>query len=335
MRSTCKWFGVLRRAATVFSIAAGSTPALAADAALQLEAKVPLGDVRGRIDHMAVDLHRNRLFVAELGNNSVGVVDVSARKVVDRIRRLNEPQGVAYVSSSDTVYVANARDGSVRLFDADTLRATGQIDLREDADNIRVDPAAGRVFVGYGKGALAVIDPANRRKIADVDLKAHPESFQLARSSANIYANIPENREIAVIDRVAGKQIASWPLRQEANFPMALDEEAQHVVVVFRSPPTIGVFSTRDGANVTTVAACGDADDVFLDGRRHRAYVSCGGGFLDVFDTQSGAYRRIAHILTASGARTALFVPELDRLLLAVRESRGEQAAIWIFRPTP
>ena len=41
---------------------------------LQLEAKILLGDVRGRIDHMAVDLKRQRLFVSELGNDSVGVV---------------------------------------------------------------------------------------------------------------------------------------------------------------------------------------------------------------------------------------------------------------------
>ena len=49
-------------------------PARSADPApLQLEAKILLGDVRGRIDHMAVDLKRQRLFVAELGNDSVGV----------------------------------------------------------------------------------------------------------------------------------------------------------------------------------------------------------------------------------------------------------------------
>jgi hypothetical protein len=47
---------------------------------LQLEAKIPLGDVRGRIDHMAIDLSRQRLFVAELGNDSVGIVDLRSRR---------------------------------------------------------------------------------------------------------------------------------------------------------------------------------------------------------------------------------------------------------------
>src|SRR5712691_9421867 len=83
---------------------------------LQLESKIPLGDVRGRIDHMAIDLPRQRLFVAELGNDSVGIVDLKNRKVVHTITGLKEPQGVGYVPSTDALYVANAGDGSVRLF---------------------------------------------------------------------------------------------------------------------------------------------------------------------------------------------------------------------------
>jgi YVTN family beta-propeller protein len=306
-----------------------------AEPALQLEAKIPLGKVSGRIDHMAIDQKRNRLFVAELGNDTVGVVDLTARKVINVIAGLKEPQGVGYVPSSDTLYVANAGDGSVRIFKAGNYEPVGKIDLGSDADNIRVDAAANRVVVGYGNGALALIDPVAATKIGDIALKAHPEAFQLARSSAQIFVNVPQKKEIAVVDRAAGKQIASWSLSNGGNFPMALDEENQHVVVVFRNPPALGVFSARDGASVANVDVCGDADDVFVDPKRHRVYVSCGAGFLDVFDTQGAAYRRTAHILTVSGARTALFVPELDRLLVAVRASAGEPAAIWVYRPTP
>jgi hypothetical protein len=83
------------------------------------------------------------------------------------------------------------------------------------------------------------------------------------------------------------------------------------------------------------VEPCDDSDDIFVDAKRRRVYVSCGDGFLDVFDTQGGTYRRLAHIPTLAGARTSLFVPEMDRLLLAVRASSGEPAAVWVFRPTP
>jgi hypothetical protein len=336
MNARNRCFATLICAGTIVpSFCASEASAETVEPALQLESKISLGDVSGRIDHIAIDLNRHRIFVAELGNNTVEVVDLSERKVIHVFRGLKEPQGVAYVPSSDTLYVANAGDGSVRIFRADNFEPAGQIDLGDDADNIRVDVANNRVIIGYGNGALAVIDPATRRKVTDISLKAHPESFQLARTPAQIFVNVPQKREIAVVDLASGKQTASWALKSGENFPMAFDDENQHVVVAFRSPPRLGVYSARDGAIVANVEACGDADDVFIDTKRHRAYVSCGSGFLDVFDTQGATYRRVAHVPTVSGARTALFVPELDRLLLAVRASAGEAAAVWIYRPTP
>ena len=119
------------------------------------------------------------------------------------------------------IYVANAGDGSVRIFRADTYEPAGRIDLGEDADNIRVDARSNRVFVGYGNGALAVIDPATASKTSTIPLKAHPESFQLAHAAAMIFVNVPQKREIAVVDRDTGKQTASWSLKSGGNFPMS------------------------------------------------------------------------------------------------------------------
>jgi YVTN family beta-propeller protein len=303
---------------------------------LQLEAKILLGDVRGRIDHMAVDLKRQRLFVAELGNDSVGIVDLQNRKVIGRIPGLKEPQGVGYEPSTDMLYVANAGDGSVRLFEGNDYKAAGRIELGSDADNIRIDAAAKRVVVGYGSGALAIIDPATRGKVGDVPVKAHPEAFQIDPDTSQIFVNVPDARGIAVVDRVSQKQIGKWPLADRiANFPMALDPSRREVLVIFRSPAELGVFSMTEGKPVANIGTCGDSDDLFVDAKRGRVYVSCGAGFLDVFEPKGETYRRIARFPTISGARTSLFVPELDRLLVAARATSGEPATIWIFRPLP
>jgi DNA-binding beta-propeller fold protein YncE len=323
--------------ASVVMLVNAAAPAQSADASpLQFETKIVLGDVRGRIDHMAIDLKRQRLFVAELGNDSVGIVDLLNRKLIRRIAGLKEPQGVGYEPASDTLYVANARDGSVHLFETDDYKATGRIELGSDADNIRIDAAAHRVLIGYGSGALAVIDPATRRRVGDISLTAHPESFQIDPDTSQIFVNVPEARGIAVVDQGSQKQTGKWPLaNRSANFPMALDPVRRHVLVIFRSPAELGVFSMKDGKPVATIETCGDADDLFVDAKRARVYVSCGAGFLDVLEAKDGTYRRIVRIPTVSGARTSLFVPEMDRLLLAVRASSGEPAAIWIFRPMP
>jgi DNA-binding beta-propeller fold protein YncE len=303
---------------------------------LQLETKIPLGDVRGRIDHMVIDRDRNRLVVAELENDSVAIVDLKDRKVLHVITGLKEPQGVAYVPSTDILYVANAGNGAVLLFRGGDYAAAGTIELGEDADNIRLDPSTKTVFVGYGSGALAVIDAATQRKVADIPLGTHPESFQLTSDGGRIYVNLPKARALAVLDAATRKQLAIWPASVGGrNFAMALDHATQRVIVVFRTPPKLAAFSMVDSGLIEIAETCGDADDVFVDAKRQRIYVSCGDGFLDVFDKQNHPYRRLAHIATASGARTSLFVHELDRLFVAVRANAGEPAGIWVFRPTP
>jgi hypothetical protein len=314
--------------------ALGNAPAKSDDLALRIEAKIPLGDVRGRIDHMAADINRNRLFVAELGNNTVGIVDVGEGKVLQVLSGMKEPQGVGYLPSTDTLYVANGGDGSLRLFQGPNYTANGRIDFGNDADNIRVDQSNQRVVVGYGAGALAVIDGAKTNKTGEVRLPAHPEGFQLEPGAGLAYVNLPNARGIAVADLSSGKVTAIWPVGgASANFPMALNGDAHQVLAVFRNPPKLGVFDNRDGSIVRMVDTCGDADDVFVDAKRHRVYVSCGAGVIDIFDARS--YERLSRIPTVSGARTSLFVPELDRLFLAVRAGGGNPAAIWVYGPAP
>jgi hypothetical protein len=232
--------------------------------------------------------------------------------------------------------VANGGDGSVRMFRGADFKEIGRIELGDDADNIRVDPAANGVLVGYGSGAIATIDAAQRRKIAEVPLPAHPEGFQLDRDTNRIFVNVPKAAAIVVIDGGSGKRTATWPLKGVGgNFPMALDELTRRILVAFRAPAKLGAFSMADGENVRQVDLCGDADDVFLDAARRRAYVSCGEGFIDVFDTRDSEYRRRARIATVPGARTAYFEPSTGRFFLAVRATSAEPAAIWVFRAGP
>src|SRR5215212_866477 len=66
---------------------------------LELEARIPLGPVSGRIDHLAIDLKRQWLSLAELGNNSVGVIDAANRKLISTVSGLKEPQGIGYEPS--------------------------------------------------------------------------------------------------------------------------------------------------------------------------------------------------------------------------------------------
>jgi YVTN family beta-propeller protein len=303
-------------------------------AMMRLESKIALGNVAGRIDHLAFDAAGGRLFIAELGNNTVGVVSVEKRAVIHRITGLSEPQGVAFLDSDRTLYVANAGDGVVHTFRGDDFAEHGRIALGSDADNIRFDATDKRLVVGHGSGALAVIDPATRKTVATYPLKAHPESFQIDETRNRIFVNLPEAHAVAVLERSSGRLLAQWQLTHVANFPMALDPAQPRLFTVFRKPARLVAYSTEDGKTFADVAVCGDADDVFFDAKRQRVYVVCGEGFVDVFDGR-GKPERVGRVPTSEGARTGLFVPALDRLFVAARANSKEPATLWVFSPEP
>jgi hypothetical protein len=192
------------------------------------------------------------------------------------------------------------------------------------------------LFLGVsGPGALGYTPALRGSRLGDIPLPAHPESFQLETGAARIFANVPGAGQIAVVDRERRTAVAAWPLAGvRANFPMALDEAGHRLIVIARDPPTLLVLDTERGREIARAESCGDADDVFYDQRRERLYVSCGQGFLEVSALRDGAIERLARIPTAAGARTSLFVPDEDRLYVAVPR-RGEQAAaVLVYQPT-
>src|SRR6476646_5031635 len=191
---------------------------------LRLEKTIELPEVQGRIDHLSVDVKGQRLFVSALGNNTVEVIDLKAGKRLKTISGLQEPQGVLYVPATDRLYVANAKDGRVRVFDGSSYAPLKSLDYGDDADNLRYDSARKRIYVGYGSGALGEIDDEGN-KAGEIKLDAHPESFQLEKDSPRIYVNLPKSRKIAVLDRDKRTILATWPLGMMlANYPMALDQ---------------------------------------------------------------------------------------------------------------
>jgi len=313
----------------------GRTQAAEPAPPLVLERTIPLTGVSGRIDHMEVDLRRGRLFVAELGNGTVDAVDIPTGKIVHRIDGLNEPQGIGYAPQADLVGIASAGDGSVRFFQGENLSPAGSVSLGRDADNVRLDAQTGRLVVGYGGGGLAVIDPGSRTVVADIKLPAHPESFQLGPNIPLAFVNVPDAEQVVAVDLAAGRLVASWRVPgARANFPMALDPAGAILAAVFRNPPRLVLMQTKTGATTANLSTCGDADDVFFDAKRHRLYVSCGEGLVDVLQGEGTSYRPLARIPTRAGARTSLFVPELDRLFVAARAGvLGADAAILVFRP--
>jgi DNA-binding beta-propeller fold protein YncE len=298
---------------------------------------IPLRNVEGRIDHMAVDLKGERLFIAALGNNTVEIVDLRAGKHIGTITGLHEPQGVGFVPEFNKLFVTNAQSGACDVFDGSSFKRIKSVKFSDDADNIRYDPVTRRVYVGYGSGALGIIDAASGDQLGEIKLEGHPESFQLEKSGTRIFVNIPTSQKIVVVDREKRATITSWPTAGAmANFPMALDETHHRLFVGFRKPAKLTVFDSESGKVVADLDSPGDADDIFYDNSRQRIYVSGGDGSIGIFQqNDADHYKTMTKIPTASGARTSLFVPELSRFYLAVPHRGAQTAEVRVYEAAP
>lgn len=301
---------------------------------LELVSTIPLPGVKGRIDHLAFDRDRRRLFIAALGNDTVEVVDIAGNRVEKSLPGFGEPQGIAYAAATNAVYVANGTADRVDVLDAVSLQLKKKVGSLGDADNVRYDERARQIYVGYGSGALRVLNIDTAESAGDIRLDGHPEAFQLERAGPRIFVNVPAARHVAVVDRAKKTVIATWPTGDAASvFPMALDEATHRLFVGARRPPVVLVYDTIGGAVIGKLSIAEDTDDLFFDSRRKRLYVICGEGAVDVFQQESAdRYTPIARIKTASRARTGLWVPEESRLYVAAPAVAGESARVLVFR---
>jgi DNA-binding beta-propeller fold protein YncE len=301
---------------------------------LKRQQTIALPGVEGRIDHFALDASGERLFVCALGNNTVEVVDLRKGERIHSITGLGTPQGIVYIPDLDRLFVANDKDGIFKIYDGKSFQPVGELNFKDDADNVRYDDATKKVYVGFGGGGIAIVNAPDGKQIGSIKLSAHPEAFELEKNGQRIFVNVPNSRHVAVIDRAKGDIVARWQTDLAfGNFPMALDEANHRLFVGCRLPSKLVVLNTQSGDVVAKIDISGDPDDVFYDSKRRRIYAICGAGKIDIINqADANTYDTSAKINTANGARTGLLVPERDTLFVAVPHRGSQKAEIRGYR---
>ncbi len=326
-----KIIGVLAFSLCLSAQISGQVTGYNPNAPLKLIANVSLPGVSGRIDHLAYNSNKHLVYVAALGNNTIEVVDLKKKKVIHNITGLSEPQGIRYIPETNVIFVANGGNGECSVFDAKSYQKIGSVKLNGDADNVRYNPAAKKIYVGYGNGGIAVIDAITYKILADIKLEGHPESFQLARNT-KIFVNVPDAHLIEVIDLEKNIITDKWEIKEAtSNFPMALDDANHRLFIGCRQPAKLLVINTENAKAVASFATDGDADDIFYDDASNQIFMTCGGGFIDIFrQVNPDKYDFISRIETRNGARTSIYVPERKQLIIALPARPGKIAQLMI-----
>ena len=323
--------------ALLFSVC-GAAQQLPADesAPLVLVRIIPIPGVVGRFDHMAVDNGGGRVFAAVYGNDSVEVLDTARGRLERSLKEgFIKPQMVAFLPGLNRIVVSSEGDGSCKILDAKTYQVVDTLNFSDDADQLRYDPVAKRVYVGYGEGAIGVFDATTNKKLEDFEVGAHPESFQLEEKGPKIFVNLASISQIAVIDRNTRK-IEKWKLQSAGtNFPMALDEPHRRLFVAARKPARWLVLDMDTGKEIASLPGAIDTDDMSYDSDRKRIYVTSGEGFIFVYQQiDPDRYQRIAKIPTTIGARTSVYTGQVGKhnsfyLAVPARADRG--AELWVY----
>jgi hypothetical protein len=287
---------------------------------LELIQTIVLTGKAGKLDHLALDAKRERLFLANTANGTLDIVDLKAGKLLKQIRGQTGIQGIAYAADLDRVFVGLGGGGLCNVFAGEDYKPLKTIKFTGDADNTRYDPATHLTFVAHDEKALGIIDAKTYAVSPDIKLPGTAEGFQIESARPRLYLNVPSPSQVLVIDTGKKEIVSTYPIKSASNgHPLVLDESNKRIFVGCRAEPMVVVLDSETGKEVATVAIPKDIDDLHFDVKRKKLYASCGEGFLVVIRQASPDKYEIAEkIETVKQAKTSLFAPESSRLYLAV-----------------
>jgi hypothetical protein len=332
---------------TAFLIALVCSARLAAqdNYPLRLVQTIPMPNVKGRIDHMDVDVKGKRLFVAGLENGSLEVVDLGAGKWSKSIPGFKKTQGIAYVPSLNKVFVASGDDGMLRVFRGDTLELLDSLKLEMGPNRVAFEPNSEILYVGYGGkdagkdyGQVGIIDAKADKRLGDIKVEAHPAELLLDKSGKTLYVFISAASKVQLVDTKKREVLSTWSTSSQRNGDGAFDEKIHRLFIGTRTPPQMIVMDSSSGKEVAALPTVEGMDGVYFNEKQKRIYISGGRdndvGYIFIYQQKDADhYEAIGKIPTRSGAGTSFWSPELNRFYVGAPASDKQEAAILVFEP--
>ncbi|MFY9730467.1 MAG: hypothetical protein WB723_08125 [Candidatus Acidiferrales bacterium] len=314
---------------------------------LRLIQTIPMPNVRGRLDHMDVDVEGKRLFVSGLENGSLEIVNLQEGKWSRSVRGFKKPQGIAYLAMLNKLFVASGDDGMLRVFRGDTLALVDSIHLDLGPNRVVYDPDAKHLYVGYGGkdagkdfGEVGIVDPQSDKKIGDIQVAGHPSELLLNHAGNLLFILVSGANEIQVADTKTRQLVFTWPVSSQRPGSAALDEATGRLLIGTHTPPEMVVMNSQSGREVAALPTVDGMDGVYFDANLKRIYISGGRGtdvgFVYVYQQlNADHYTQIRKIPTRAGAGTSFWCPKLHRYYVAAPSNASEDAAVLVYEPQP
>jgi DNA-binding beta-propeller fold protein YncE len=318
-------FGFAAIATGVFHI---SLPARAQEKSpLKLITTIPLPGFSGDFDHFAVDLKGNRLFLAAEDHKTVEVFDLKSGKSQHSITGFGQPHAILFVPDANRLIVTDGDDfGRVALIDGKSYQIVDSIKLPPGVDGAIFNPVEKNYYVesggepGSANHLLNIVDTKGFKLVGNISLPGnHSEAMAVDRAGKKLYVNLTRTNEVGTVDLGTRQLIARWPVPDaKVENSMVLDEPNHRLFIATREPPKFIVFNTDTGKAVTSLPCAPFNDDMWFDRPRKRIYATGSETATVIEQRDADHYEHVAEVPTGYRAKTSIFVPELNRLYVAV-----------------
>jgi DNA-binding beta-propeller fold protein YncE len=308
-------------------------------AVLHLGGRTELPSYSGDFDHFAADVKGNRLFLAGEDQGTLEVFDLQTGAHLRTVKGFEQPHGILYLPDVNRLIVTDSGAGMTKVVDATSYRVIGSIPLTVGADSMQYDPSRQHLYVVTGgknaepkmsRTIVAEVDPRTGRHIGDMTFDTDfTESIAAEQKGHRLFINLTGKSTMAVIDKASRRVIGTWPVKgAEMNAAMAFDETHQRLFVGTRKPFKLLVLDARNGTTLASFDAPERTNQVIFDKANQRIYLA-GDDYLGVIQQKdANHYEELARVPTAKGAKTAILVPELHRLYVAVSPGDSKSGGV-------
>jgi DNA-binding beta-propeller fold protein YncE len=310
-------------------LALGVTPATAKPPPLPLTfvEDLPLPGDASRFDYQWLDAANRRLYIAHLGDSSLVVFDLDARKVIHEVAHLPSVHGVVAAPGLHLVFATATAEKTLALIDDQTFEVKSRVPAGEYPNGLAVDAASGKVFVSNNKGpGVAVVDVKTAKAMPSIKIGGGAGNTQWDADSGHILAAVHGASYLADID----------PAKAELAGRIALDHVSTcHGLLVASSlrlafaachgaTPVLAVVDLHARRQTKLVPLPPDIDVLAFDADLKRLYAASETGMVAVYTVaDDGTVTELGRGVLAPHAHTVAVDPTTHRVYFPLESVGG------------
>jgi DNA-binding beta-propeller fold protein YncE len=312
-----KQTGMMRAIITVVTLLLVTSGGAAAQSYQLIKTYKLGGD--GGWDYLTLDHAANRLYISR--STHVFVIAANSGQPAGDIPDTPGVHGIALAPELGRGFVSNGREGTVTVFDLNSLKLLNKIKVGQNPDAILYDPASKRVFTFNGASDdVTAVDAAKGEVVGTIKVDGKPE-FAATDEKGAIFVNIEDKSEIMALDANKLEVKSRWPLAPcEEPTGLAIDRKHRRLFSGCGNK-LMAVVDADSGKVISTLPIGSGVDATAFDPETEMAFASCGEGVLTVVHEDSpDKFSVVENVVTKRGARTMALDPAAHQIFLVTAD---------------